>query len=554
MREDLGLRKIPGKEERESSKFFSSVFILSVSTIAVKIIGMLYKIPMLSLLGAEGMGYFNSAYEIYAVLCVVVTTGLPTALSILVSSYRQSDGNKKIIRLFNEALVVFLVLGVSGTVLLFCGADTLSDFIENKGAAFCFLAISPAVLFVCISSAVRGYFQGLSKMIPTAISQLIEAVGKLILGLLFALMAIKKGYEVELVAAYAAWGFSVGMLVSTLYLCITKMINSMVMKKEAQKVHFEKVLNKEKTFLSLIKIAFPITLSAVVISITKIIDMTFIMRRMQDIGYASGVVNEMFGIYSTVAVPIFNLVPSLLAPISLALIPELSASVEKKNSFLQKHIVKTSLRYTVLFALPATFAIVLYSGPIISILFPGAEDNYEYVVSLLSVLGASILFSCLITTTNAILQSFRKTVKPIFSMLSGVAVKIISGYFLIGIPSVNIYGAPISTLLCDLVIVAINMTAIDRELNGECNMIPVYFKSMMASLVSIALSFAVYYPMLIVVDNEGAALLTAIPVAIVAYFAVSYFLKIITVEDLNMMPGGKKIKSILQKSVYKKEN
>ena len=549
------MKSLCDREEKSASKFFLSVFVLTTSTVIVKIIGMLYKIPMLNILGAEGMGYFNSAYEIYALLCVVVTSGLPIALSILVSANKDSQSSFRIKKIYRSSLFIFLIIGIIGSCGLFFSARWISKFIENENIYFCILTIAPAFFCVCISSAIRGYFQGFSSMLPTAVSQLIEAVSKLVLGLLFALYATDKGFDVPLIAAYAAMGFAVGMLLSTLYLLITKRISDK-RNISVRVANENKILkNNVKTNGMLLKIAVPITVSAIIINLTKIIDMTFIMRRLQDLGYTSGVANEMFGMYSTVVIPIFSLVPSLLSPVSLALIPELSSAIEKDDRSLQAYIARTSVRFTAFFAIPATFAIMLYSKPIISILFSSAADKYEYIVPLLTFLASSVLFSCMITTTNAILQSYRNTIKPIISMSVGVLVKIVSEYILIGIPNINIYGAPISTFLCDVVIMVINLYFISRELKGKFYEGSVFLKTMLASIVAMSASLAVYLPLSIKTSNIRLAFIIALPITVIVYFIISFLIKSISVEDVTILPFGNKIKKYFVREIkVKKEN
>ena len=170
----------------KKNSFVSGVFVLSFSTLIVKIIGLAFKIPMLSLLGMEGMGYFNSAYEIYAVLCVIATAGLPVALSLLVSSARANNDLSRVKEIYRSAIKIFLIFGILGTALMLLFARSLADLIGNSDAYFCILAIAPALLFICLASAIRGYCQGFEDMRPTATSQLIEAISKLVLGVAFA--------------------------------------------------------------------------------------------------------------------------------------------------------------------------------------------------------------------------------------------------------------------------------------------------------------------------------------------------------------------------------
>ena len=535
-------------DKSSSLNFVSGVLILSISTILVKVIGLIYKIPMLKYLGAEGMGYFNSAYEIYALLCVISTAGLPTALSILVSTYRESGNYAKVSKIYKNAFFIFSIFGISGTLFMFLFAKNISIAIENENAFFCIAAISPALLFVCVSSAVRGYFQGFSKMIPTAVSQLIEAMGKLFLGLSFAFYAIKRDYDISIVAAFAVTGLS---------LLISKLNSDKKIKKN-------RALNNDlnlcpqttdNSMKALLKIAVPITLSSAIISSTRIVDMFFIMRRLQDIGYAANVSNEMYGAYTTVAVPIFSLVPSLLTPISLSLVPALSTVIEKNIKSEQIQIVKTAIRITVFFALPSTFAIIVYSRSIISILFSNLSAEISYVVPLLSFLGSSVVFSCMITTTNAILQSYRKTAKPIISMSIGVVVKIILAYILIGMPSVNIYGAPISTFLCDLIITLINLKFISKEMKEKFDIYSVYFKPMVSAILAISLSFIIYIPISLKTGSIKLAFFFASIIVVVSYLVFSLMFKVIAPEDIEMLPMGDKInKFLFNRRFNKKEN
>ena len=210
-------------ENKAGTSFVSGFFVLSFSTILVKILGLVYKIPMLSYLGTEGMGYFNSAYEIYALLCVVATAGLPIALSILISSYRESAEIGRIKQIYKCAYRIFLIIGIVGTLFMLAFAGPISKAIKNQGAYLSIMAVAPAFLCVCISSLIRGYYQGYSRMLPTAISQLIEALGKLVFGIIFASFALKQGFPIQVIAAFAVLGLSVGMLVATVFLAILKL-------------------------------------------------------------------------------------------------------------------------------------------------------------------------------------------------------------------------------------------------------------------------------------------------------------------------------------------
>ena len=175
--------------KQRKNVFLSGVLVLSLASVAVKVIGLIYKIPMLRLLGSEGMGYFNSAYELYSLLCVIATSGLPVAMSVMISALPCGD-EEGADRIFKVALKLFLGIGVVGTLLLLGFARPFATFLGSESGIYCILAIAPTVLLICISSAYRGYFQGFGQMMPTAISQLLESLGKLVFGLALAFFAL----------------------------------------------------------------------------------------------------------------------------------------------------------------------------------------------------------------------------------------------------------------------------------------------------------------------------------------------------------------------------
>ena len=529
--------------KKNGKGFVSGVLMLSLSTFIVKVIGLAYKIPMMSLLGAQGMGYFNSAYEIYALLCVISTAGLPVALSILISADAEGGRWRRIERIYRTAMTLFGIIGGAGSLFMLLFAERISAFIENTNAAGCIIAIAPALLFVCVASAVRGYFQGLCRMTPTAVSQLIEAMGKLILGVSFARLAIDRGYGIPVASAFAVVGLSLGTLLSAVYLLILKAISNKRLSKEIQDSCGVGELNILGT---LVRIAVPITLSSAVLGVTRVIDMALIMRRLQDIGYTSVGANSVYGAYTTLAVPIFGLVPSLITPISLALVPRLSSAIEKGSAAAQSEVVSSSLRMTVLLSMPASVGVAVYSRPILELLFSSQREAIDTSAPLLSLLGISILFSCVITTANAILQSYRQTSKPIISMALGALVKVVSAYLLIGVPSIGVWGAPISTLLCNITVTAIDVYYICKYVPRIESMVDLYARPLGASLAMMVISFAVFASISYLTEAGAVAFIAALLVAVAAYFVLSLLFGAVRREDILMLPFGEKIALIIE--------
>lgn len=528
-------------EKSLKKTFLSGVLLLTLSTVLVKIIGLIYKIPMLTYLGSEGMGYFNSAYEIYALFCVISTAGLPVALSVLISGALARGKAALVARIYRAAWIVFLLIGLLGNGLMLLLASKLCEWIQSENAYWCILSISPTVFFVCISSALRGYFQGYQRMLPTALSQLIEAGGKLLFGLLFARMALERGYDTPIVAAFAGGGLTLGSALSTFYLLVEKLRFGAQEEGEGCRS-----LSYGSIWKRLAKLAIPMTLGASLVSFTKLIDMSMILRRLQSIGYTEVMANEAYGSYTTLALSVFGLIPALLNSVALPLVPLLSAAIASGNRAKQADMIRASYRLTALFALPASLGISAYAHPVLSLLFGGEAEAVAIAAPLLSCLGISVFLSCMITATNSVLHAYQAVNRPILSMLAGAVVKIVAAYFLIGQAGVALLGAPISTFLCNATVVLLNF----RFVSGLCDVSglgSVFIKPLLCATASIGFSYVLYLMLLESLGSSRLLTLVAILFAMGIYFLFACFWGVFSEEDILALPMGERILSILRR-------
>ncbi len=544
-------------EGRQNSKkvFFSGVLLLSMSTVLVKAIGLIYKIPMLSYLGSEGMGYFNSAYEIYALFCIIATAGLPVALSVLISGAVEEGSRERVERIYSSALRIFLCIGLVGSGLMWIFAKQFCAWIKSENAYACILSIAPTVFFVCISSAIRGYFQGFQRMLPTAVSQLLESAGKLVFGLLFASVALRSGQATEMVAAAAGWGLTAGTAVSTAYLILVKHRfheTAVVTTRTAGNCADKEARPILRTLASL---ALPMTLGASLTSVTKLIDMAMILRGLQSIGYTEISANEAYGSYTTLAISVFSLLPTLLNSVSLPLVPILSAAIASKDLFGQKQMIETSYRLTAFFAIPASLGIALFSRPILSLIFKNQAESIAVAAPLLSLLGISVFLSCMITATNSVLHAYRVVKRPILSLAVGALVKIVAAYVLIGNPGVGLMGAPISSFLCNATIVVMNFCFAAR-FSESLSVGRIFLLPLINGGVSVGFSFLCYrYFAEQYVDNTLLTL-AALTLAVLLYFFLSLLCGAFRMEDICVLPAGDRIYRFFErfKNAFFKEN
>lgn len=480
-----------GKNNRieKGRNFISGIYILTLSTIIVKIIGLIYKIPMLKLLGNVGMGYFNSAYEIYAAFCMISTAGLPVAMSLMVSS---TENPKKRRRIFRVSLLSFFVIGMVCMALILGFAYPFSVFLKSTDTYISLLCISPAIFFICLSSAARGYFQGLGQMKQTAFSQVIEAAGKLVFGLIFAKIGINLGLTVKQIAGAAVLGLTLAEALSAAYLFMAKVKTDNLTKCcEDMSEDGEDGKYSVSIFKDLMKTTLPITLSASVLSITKLIDMTMIFRRLGSLGYGSDLVNSIYGSYTTLAIPLFSLAPALVSAIALPLVPAISSARAEGDIDSQNKIARRALKLTSLISAPIGAGLTVFSTPILKLIFAGEDQAIDIASPLLSILGVSVLLSCLITVQNAMLQAYEKPNLPIISMLIGSAAKMLLCFVLVGNPNINMYGIPVSTFVCDLIISAVNFYYLSKHSPIEFKFSDILIKPYLCAICASSLSFVV---------------------------------------------------------------
>lgn len=439
-------------------KFISGILILSISNILVKIIGLLFKIPMSHIIGDIGMGYFNSAYSVYTFLYMLSTSGLPVALAVMVSENKTAGKVTTSKAAYRTALVLFFIIGFTASAVMLFASDGLAELIKSDKSAFSIMVAAPTMLFICISSAIRGYFQGCGNMIPTAVSQGVEALGKLIIGIGAAVYAIRRGYEIHIISAYAVSGLTLGAFAGMLFLFIVKF-----MRGDKDMLPPDLNIRNEKTeykaiIYRFIKISLPITVSASVMSLSNMIDTAMIQRVLQSTGISAENAAALFGNYTSLAVPMFNFPPIFVYPIAYSIVPAIAASVSSKNIKKCRELTELSLRAAVIIGLPCAVGLSVLSDPLLC-LFYKAESAHLASPSL-SILAPSSFFVCILAVTNSILQSCGKERIPLISMLIGAAVKCATSPFLLR--TYGIYGAPMSTFLCYLTITLLNLIFIQK--------------------------------------------------------------------------------------------
>ena len=540
-------------DKKSEPRILSGVLVLTFSNILVKLLGLFFKIPLHAFLGDQGMGYFNIAYNIFVTLYMVSTAGLPIAISILVSRSRTLGRKREVRRIFYSALSVFLLLGVIGTSIMIFGAAPLAEWMGSPNSYHCIMTVAPTLFFICISSAIRGYFQGHQNMVPTATSEVIEAIGKFAIGIALGKYAISKGYSLEIAAAYAIAGIGIGVAAGMIYLTAAKIIRGRD-RDEISGINDETCSSRKSILRQLISIAIPITISAVALNLTGIIDSFTIINRMS--GYITTEEAEAaYGNYSTLAVTLSHLPSALITPIASALTPALASAGASGQRERGQSIMNTAIKFAATISIPCAMGLSVLSKPILNLLFNRSGTKGASVASaapLLSVLALSVFFTAMLSVSNSILQSHKLERKPIISMFCGAGVKLILNFVLIGIPSIGVLGAPIGTLVSYFVMAAMNFYFVGKYLHLDLRVIRSFGKPILSTaLAAVVTVFS--YLILSKHLSDTLATLLSILLTVIAYLVFLIVTKTIRSQELRMLPYGDKIIRVLTKLHIMKE-
>ena len=534
--------------------FFSGVLILTIANILVKTVGLISKIALNRVVGSVGAGYYSSAYEIYAFLYVISTSGLPVALSIMVSKSRARGRFKEAKKIFNVAIILFLIIGTVFASLMIFLSSNISSIISAPKTTICIIAIAPTILFVCLSSCMRGYFQGYQLMKPTAVSQFIEALCKVLVGVGFALWAKAQGYDDYIVAAFTILGVTFGVLLGMCYLYIKKLFFNDKMYNDAylSEINSKNSLNvledencksSRSILKELFKIAIPITLSSSVLSLTVIIDTVMVQGRLISYGLDENLVRIYYGDYTSLVISMCNLPTVLFYPIANALVPLISSSLESKDFKSSERIRSFSLRVINLIAIPCAFGLGVFSKPILDLLM-FKSDSVERAAPWLSIASVSVIFLGLIASTNAFLNTSGKQKLPVISMVIGAIAKLIFNYILVG--EFGIIGAPIATVICYLCASCANIFFTVKYIGNLPGIKTMLLMPLSCAAISIGASAGVYCLLSQFVYGKIATVI-CIFFAVFSYLFLVIRTQTIKTEEILLLPEGEKIAKLLFK-------
>lgn len=542
--------------EYKKQNYLHGAVILTAAVAIVKILGMIYKIPIRNILGTEGFGLFNMAYNIYAVVLALSTAGLPVAVSRMISEANSQNRPMQVRKIFSTATVAFIILGAVGSAAMLLYPTELADFMGNVKASQAIKILAPSIFLCCLMSAFRGYSQGLSDMMPTAASQVIEVAVKVAFGIAALLILQNRGASSAIMLSGATSGVAVGSFFACLYIGVVAVRRMRTQQlrysyREAEAGADMSVDRRSTILKNLVKIGIPIAFGASVLAIINLVNTKVIIERLCEIeNMTEELATSLFGDYSS-ALLLYNLPLAVITPLTVSVVPAISGFLAQKKLDDAKGVIESCLRISTIIALPMGVGLSVLAGPVMNTMF---VDSAEQGVGLLAIMGISSFFLCMSMITQAVLQASGKERLPAMTMIVGGVISIAVSWYLLPVPAINIYGAAIGYLLCNIFMFALNLIFVMTKQRQKPSLKNVFLRPVINSLV-MGLAAWITYPAVLGLIGAGpepesletvAALGGAVLVGVAVYAVLTIATKSITLEDMKLIPKGEALARLLR--------
>lgn len=509
------------------SKLLSGAVVLAVSSVIAKVLGALYRVPLTNILGAEGMGLYQLIFPIYAMFLTMSTSGLPTALSRIVAEKKiNGKSSKQYLAATAVMLISFCLLSALLIIVL---SPYTAKLQGNPETQLGFWIIAPAIVFVGGIAVLKGWFQGNFNMLPTAISNIIEQVVKLAVGLTLSIILAKK-----FGAVYAVYGALVGVNLSEVFAFLYLLFTFLVKEKRTQKEKFVKP--QKADFKALRKVATPIAMMSFILPLSHFVDSFMIVNLLKGTGVAMEAATAQYGLLSGPVASLVNLPIVILLSISIAIVPNVSAGRVSRDldGIMRKSAL--SIKMTYLIGIPSALFFLVFSRSIIGLLYSNIGDwEISLAVTLLSVSSVSIVFLSSMQVYTALLQALDKTMLPIRNLSIAVGIKIVLSLLLTY--RVGIIGSAISNTVMSVVAYGLNAISFRNYLGQDVKLVKNLSTILLASVIMALAGFLV----LALVDNLVVQLVAGAIICFVIYVIIILAGNTIDDNEANSLPFGNTI-------------
>lgn len=533
-----------------ANNFLVQGSILAAAGILVRLIGLFYKIPMTRILGREGIGYYNTAYEIYNIGLILSSYSLPLAISKLIASRRVRGQFQDARRIYLCGMGFGVVVGSIMTLILLLGGDLITTVIfKSPNSALPLKVMAPTVLVFSIMGVMRGYFQGFGNMIPTSLSQIVEQLVNAVVSIAASYTFINWFAMREAPASYGAAGGTLGTLsgaVASLILLSFLMIRQ----RKAQTAAFQQrqsisVESWKSIFTALMLTLTPIVLSQFVYQLSGTVDNSMFGWIMEGKGVVEKDRMSLLGVYGGEYRLLTNVPVAIASALGASMIPSIVASKTQNHRQEVHQKIRLTVKFNMLIAIPCSVGMGVLAGPILQLIF---NDSSRLAATLMTIGAPAVIFFSLSTVTNSVLQGIDLMRKSVTHSAISLAIHVVLVSIMLRYLNWNVYGLVIGNVTFALVVCILNWIAIGKTLRYKQETKTTFLLPLAASAVMGAAAYAIYHGTFALFHSNKLSLLISVPLAMVIYGGLILVLRAVDEEELLDMPLGRTLVTLCKKA------
>lgn len=547
---------IPKKSKKRKDDFLIQGAILAIAAVVTKIIGVVYRIPLTNILGDEGNGFYGYAFEVYSLALILSSFSFPIAVSKLVSTRMAMRQRRNAFRVFLCALVFSIVVGAFVAIVIFFGADALSTHLMAAPlSVYALKVLAPGLFIVSIMGVLRGYFQGLGTMVPTAISQIIEQIVNAVISLVgasllfkFGLKAAQRKHDDLLGPAYGAAGGTVGTIMGALagflFLVFVLSIFQHVIRRQ---LRADKTSHKE-SYSRILKIlvltVLPVIFSSAIYNINQLLDLTLFNKIMAAQGFGEKEYMALQGIYTGKYILLINVPLAMANGLAASVIPSLTAAVTAHNKLQIHSKINQTIRFTMLVAIPCFVGFAVLASPLMVLLY---NDSSKTPAMLLALGAITVIFYCWSTVSNSILQGLDKMSSPAKNAGISLVVHVIALLIMLIVLKWNIYALVVSNIVFSVCMCTLNVRDIHKASGYKQEIENTFIKPLIAAVIMGIVTYVVYSVLHLIFPGRVAATMISVIIAVAVYAASILKLGTLSEREIKDLPQGYKVLRICRR-------
>lgn len=531
------------KKAVSTSGFLKQGSILAIASIMVRVIGLVYRVPMANIIGAGGNGIYSSAFEVYNILLVISSYGMPMAVSKMVSVKCADKKYREAYHIFRCSMIFSICTGGVAALFVFFGADWLErNFYQNfSGIAILLRILAPTIFMVAIMGTLRGLFQGHKTMMPTAVSQILEQIVNAVVSVSAAFLLMQAHSASDKFSAWGAaggtLGTSIGAATALIFLVFVYLIYRPTMKRQQRRDHASVAMSLQETYKLILWTAIPIILSQTVYQLSGVIDVSLVNWGLHGAGAKK--IEAWQGIYSSQYRTLVSVPIAVSTAIASSMVPSLVSSYVGKDTIGVHRKVNLAVKFNMVIAFPSAVGMAVLATPIIRAIYPSME--YQMGSSMM-VLGSScIIFYALSTVTSGVLQSIDQMRLPVIHSLISLIVHIALVWGLMKFTGLGIYSIVIGNVTYPLLVCVLNGRSVSKYLGFRQEVTRCFCIPFLSSVAMGILTFLVFRLSYVLTKSYMISILPAIAAAVAVYFVLVLKLKGLSREELYEFPFGRKM-------------